>query len=249
MPTSSRTHAILLVLLGVAVLLSACAGGSSALTGVTGLTGGTGASQPGASIPATTSGSSPHSPGSSESAVPSESPVPAESNPPGDIPDSTQFVPYRSPKGHFLVKVPEGWSRTTTASAVSFTDKLNTVTVTWSPASSAPTVSSVKARQVPSLQATERAFLLGNVLSCAPTCTIPYSTNPIDVSLPNGSAVVLTYGENSAPNDVTGKQYRLEVVRFDFFHTGEEADLILSGPVGADNVDPWRLVAQSFRWT
>jgi len=175
--------------------------------------------------------------------------VPAESNPPGDIPDSTQFVPYRSAKGHFLVRIPEGWSRTTTGTSVSFTDKLNTVTVTWSPSSSAPTVSSVTSKQVPSLRSSERAFSLGKVLDCAPSCTIPYSTNPIDVSLPSGSAVVLTYEENSAPNSVTGKQYRLEVVRFDFFHSGEEADLVLSGPVGADNVDPWRLVAQSFRWT
>src|SRR5207237_1341597 len=49
----------------------------------------------------------------SESPIPSERPVPAESNPPGDIPDNTQFVPYRSADGKFVVKVPEGWSRVT----------------------------------------------------------------------------------------------------------------------------------------
>ena len=52
-------------------------------------------------------------PSSSESAIPPESPVPAESNPPGDIPDNTQFIPYRSSSGHFAVKVPEGWARKT----------------------------------------------------------------------------------------------------------------------------------------
>ncbi len=150
----------------------------------------------------------------SESPIPSERPVPAESNPPGDIPDNTQFVPYRSADGKFVVKVPEGWSRVT-----------------------------------PTLRRTERAFTLGKVISCAPSCTIPYSTGPISVSLSAGNAVVVTYQENSAPNTVTGKQYRLEVVRFDFYRSGEEADLVLSGPVGSDNVDPWRLVAQSFRWT
>jgi hypothetical protein len=123
------------------------------------------------------------------------------------------------------------------------------VTVTWSAASSAPTPTSVKGNQVPALQRTERAFSLGKVLPCAPSCTVPYSTAPIVLSLHGGNAVALTYEVNSAPNSVTGKQYRLEVVRLDFFRGGEEADLVLSGPVGSDNVDPWRLVAQSFRWT
>src|SRR2546426_250634 len=81
-----------------------------------------------------------------------------------------------------------------------------------------------------------------------PPADIPYSTAPIKVTLTGGNAVVLTYQENSEPNPVTGKQYRLEVIRFDFYNNGEEADLILSGPLGADNVDPWTLVAQSFRW-
>jgi hypothetical protein len=135
------------------------------------------------------------------------------------------------------------------ASAVSFSDKLNSVTVTWTAASSAPTVSSVESNQVPQLRASERAFHLSKVLACSSSCTIPYSTAPIHVSLPGGNAVVLTYKVNSKPNVVTGKQYRLEVIRFDFYRNGEETDLMLSGPVGSDNVDPWRLVSQSFRWT
>src|SRR5438094_10559204 len=51
-------------------------------------------------------------------AVPVESPVAAENNPPGDIPDNTQFIPYRSTKGGFVVKVPEGWARAGGTSAV-----------------------------------------------------------------------------------------------------------------------------------
>jgi len=68
------------------------------------------------------------------------------------------------------------------------------------------------------------------------------------VSLPSGPAVVITYAANSSPNPVTGKQYRLEVLRFEFYRSGEEVALTLSGPVGSDNVDPWRLVSQSFAW-
>ena len=43
-----------------------------------------------------------------------QAPVPAESNPPGDIPDTTVYVPYRSAAGHVALKVPEGWSRKST---------------------------------------------------------------------------------------------------------------------------------------
>ena len=47
--------------------------------------------------------------------------MPAESNPPGDIPDNTVFVPYHSAKGGWTVTIPEGWSRTTTGTTVTFT--------------------------------------------------------------------------------------------------------------------------------
>jgi hypothetical protein len=67
-------------------------------------------------------------------------------------------------------------------------------------------------------------------------------------ALPGGPAVLVTFQENSAPNAVTGKQYRLDVLRFELFKSGEEAVITLSSPVGADNVDPWRTVSESFRW-
>jgi hypothetical protein len=230
-------------LAGIALLLAACGGSHPAASTSASATSPAATS----SGPVATTSGSTSSP--SQSPVPHESAVPKESSPPGDIPDTTQFVPYRSSSGHFVVKVPEGWSRTTKGSTVSFTDKLNSVTVTWGSASSAPTVSTVKSNQVPQLQTTERAFTLGKVLDCSPSCNIPYSTAPIDVHLQVPSAIVLTYEVNSEPNSVTGKQYRLEVVRFDFYRNGVEADLILSGPVGSDNVDPWRTVAQSFQWS
>jgi hypothetical protein len=182
------------------------------------------------------------------SSRPTEQPVPAESNPPGDIPDSTVFVPFHADAGAIVIRVPEGWARTTGGSSVTFADKLNSVTLEWRKASSAPTPQSARSKDVPELQRTERAFRLHDILSCAPSCTIPYSTAPIDVRLPAGPAVVITYAANSAPSSVTGKQYRLEVLRFELFKNGQEAILTLSGPVGSDNVDPWRLVSESFRW-
>ena len=38
------------------------------------------------------------------------------------------------------------------------------------------------------------------------------------------------------------------VERYSFWHNGIEAVLTLSGPKGADNVDPWRIVSDSLKW-
>jgi hypothetical protein len=180
--------------------------------------------------------------------LPTEQPVPAESNPPGDIPDSTVFVPYRADGGRITLRIPEGWSRRTTGSTVTFSDKLNAVSLSWTRTSVQPTASSAKSVDVPRLRRTEPAFRLHHVLVCAPSCSIPYSTAPIDIRLQTQRAVVITYDANSKPNSVTGRQYRLEELRFEFAMNGVEAVVTLSGPVGSDNVDPWRLVAESFRW-
>src|SRR6266550_3712460 len=92
-------------------------------------------------------------PGSStptEAPVSSEPAVPAESNPPGDIPDNTVFVPYHAAKGGWTVTVPEGWSRTTKGTTVTFTDKLNTVQVDARPGTPV-TLASARKTDVPAL--------------------------------------------------------------------------------------------------
>ena len=59
----------------------------------------------------------------------------------------------------------------------------------------------------------------------------------------------LTYLADSAPDPVTGKTRTDAVERYVFFHNGATRSLTLSGPKGADNVDPWRIVTDSVRWT
>jgi hypothetical protein len=157
--------------------------------------------------------------------------VPAESNPPGDIPDNTVFVPYHSTKGGWTVTVPEGWSRTTTRTTVTFTDKLNTVQVDAEPGS-AVTLAGAKKTDLPALANSTRAFKL---------------TSVTQVTLPAGPAVLISYQANSDPNPVTGKQYRLDVLRYELSHAGTRTTLTLLSPVGADNVDPWRIVTQSLK--
>jgi hypothetical protein len=218
-----KVRSILATTAVLAVLLTACGSSSNV-----------GAGSPSGGI-VTSPGSTTHTPSShSHSPVPVESPVPPETHPPGDIPDSSKFVPYRSKPGGLTISVPEGWSRTNTKSSFTFTDKLNTIVVTWQAASAAPTVASANASEVHALRRSERAFRLGSVKT---------------MRLPAGRGVLISYQANSDPNPVTGKQYRLDVLRYELFHNGIEVAVELRSPVGADNVDPWRIVTQSIRWS
>jgi hypothetical protein len=177
-----------------------------------------------------TSGTAPSSSSSSSSSGPR--PVQTESNPAGDIPDNTQYVAYRS--HGYEVKVPEGWARADLPTGASFTDKLNTVRVEVSPATTAPSVASARAREVPQIQSAGHSFALQKIEA---------------VQRHGGTAVRIIYQVDSAPNQVTGKVVRETAERYEFFKGGQEAVLTLTGPVSADNVDPWRTVSDSFRWS
>lgn len=160
-------------------------------------------------------------------------PAPVESNPAGDIPDDQAFVAYKPPNGGFTVKVPEGWARTSSGGSTVFTDKLNRIEIAATDAPTAPTPASVDAKTVPALRKDVPAFSPGKVST---------------VTRRAGQAVLLTYRGDSAPDEVTGKTVHDAFERYSFYQRGREVDLTLSGPVGADNVDPWRIVSDSLRW-
>ncbi|MET9241243.1 hypothetical protein [Nonomuraea sp. NPDC003709] len=162
----------------------------------------------------------------SQTQAPPPAPQPTESNPPGDIPDSTVFVSYRHTGQPYEVKVPEGWARTDLPTGAAFTDKLNSIRIETRPAATPPTEVSVR-NQVHN----------GDIRTLGM------------VSRNGGKAVRIVYRADSGPDPVTGKAVKDEVERYVFYHAGREAILTLSGPVGADNVDPWRTVSDSFRWT
>jgi hypothetical protein len=144
-----------------------------------------------------------------------------ETSPPGDIPDNQAFVPYSPPGGGYTVEVPEGWARTQDGSATVFTDKLNSIRME-SHKGSCPTVATVKAKQP------------GKVSK---------------VARKGGTAVLVTYTARSKPDPVTGKVRTLAIERYAFCKGGKEVDLTLSGAKGADNVDPWKIVTDSLRFT
>lgn len=163
-------------------------------------------------------------------------PAPTESNPPGDIPDNQAYVPYRPAGGTFTgftVKVPEGWARTVQKDTTVFTDKLNTVRITAATASAAPTVGSVTNTVVPQLRSQVPKFA---------------SPKVSEVNRHAGRIVLLTYQGDSAKDPVTGKVVRDAFERYAYYRSGHEVDVTLSGPVNADNVDPWRIISDSFAW-
>jgi hypothetical protein len=64
-----------------------------------------------------------------------------------------------------------------------------------------------------------------------------------------GEATRITYEARSAPDPVTGQSRTNAVERYVFPHHGKTIVLTLSGPKGADNVDPWKIVTDSLRYT
>jgi hypothetical protein len=161
-----------------------------------------------------------------------------ETNPAGDIPDSQAFVDYTPAQGGYTVQVPEGWARTDSdtgnggASAL-FSDKYNSIRIDTAAAAAAPTMQSGQA-ELTAIGTTATGFTPGAV-------TIEQRRA--------GSAVLITYQADSAPNAVTGKVISQDVQRYEFWNNGKQVTLTLSAPVGSDNVDPWRTVTDSFRWT
>jgi hypothetical protein len=156
-----------------------------------------------------------------------------EINPLGDIPDNQAYVTATGPSGRFQLEVPEGWAQTRTGSSVSYTDKLNSITVDEAPAAPAPTVQSVTANDVPQLQKASPTMALADVT---------------EFSLAGGKGVRIRYQVDSAPDAVTQKVRRQAVERYLFYRNGTVATLTLAGPKDADNTDPWAKVSGSFRW-
>jgi hypothetical protein len=156
----------------------------------------------------------------------------AETPPPGDIPDNQAFVTFTG--GGFSLKVPEGWSHSTRAGTTVFVDKYNGIAVMLATRSSAPTVSGTKGAELARLKAATKGFAHPTVAT---------------VSRPAGSGVLVKYQASSAPNSVTGKSITNDVERYELWRKGKLAIVTLQAPHGSDNVDAWKLVTSSLRWT
>jgi hypothetical protein len=166
-------------------------------------------------------------------AIVAEKPVAPEKNPPGDIPDSQVFVKYASSQGGYEMEFPEGWARTTRGSNVIFTDKFDGLSVTVTNAAGPPNVESIRKNQAELLKKTGRAVRIKGIK---------------DIRLSNGPALLMVYQSNSEPDPVVNKQVRLENSSYFYYKNGKLAELRLWAPLGADNVDQWDRISNSFRW-
>src|SRR4051812_19299769 len=128
-----------------------------------------------------------------------------EKSPPGDIPDSTQFVRFKVPAGSFSLTVPEGWAQTHSGSKITFTSNLNSVQVEHQSAGATLTAAGVKAKDVPNLAHELKSFHLRSV---AP------------VKRSGQTAIRVKYLAKSAPNSVTGKAVTDAVERYVFVRNG-----------------------------
>jgi hypothetical protein len=156
-----------------------------------------------------------------------------ENNPAGDIPDTQAYVPYTPATKLFTVSVPEGWAQTTDGVATVFTDKLNAVRIEMQPALVPLTPDTIRQQELPAVEAASPGYRFGAI------STVQRKAGPV---------FLVTYQVTSPPNEVTGKTGVDAVERYEFWRDGHEVILTLSGPLGADNVDPWRTITDSLQW-
>ena len=206
--------------LGVFVVATACSGSKSTTHGITVPSTGASSTQPG------------RAPSTGASTTTPQNQI--ETNVPGDIPDNQVYVEYAPPSGGYAVKVPEGWARTASGSSTVFTDHYNTVNLAPSTSAASPTLATVRTNELPALQKSTTGFHELGVR------TVPRTA---------GMAVLLTYNALSPSDPVTGKRVLLDVERYEFWRNGKLVSITLSASHGSDNVDPWKNITNSFRWT
>ena len=174
-----------------------------------------------ATTPATTSSSSARGPGALQAE--------ANSAAAGDIPDNQVFLVFSNRATGYSMKYPEGWAQQGSGDRVTFRDKNNIVRIVVG-AGAAPSHASVQAD----------VAHLGNAQIQAGAQQMTISGKP---------AFKVVYSTESAPNAVTGKRVKLVVDRYYLWKGGRRAVVDLGTPEGVDNVDAYRLMIESFRWS
>jgi hypothetical protein len=171
----------------------------------------------------------------SAASQPSSSPTSqvAESNPPGDIPDNQAFVVFTAADRSYTMKYPEGWARTDSGPNVVFSDNFNSITLAPRDGFYQPNEDFARTVELPEIAANTPKFVPGNIST---------------VQRAAGQVILITYQGDSPPSPITGKSIRQDVQRYEFAHAGREVVVTLSAPAGSDNVDPWRIITDSFTW-
>jgi len=147
----------------------------------------------------------------------------------GDIPDNQIFLVFHDPHAGYSMKYPEGWAQQGSAGRVTFRDKNNVIRAV---------VSNGPGWTKASVHSDVRA-LKGARMQSAPQA----------IQLSGRPAFKVVYRTVSGPNPVTGKRVTLTVDRYYLSTRNRRAVLDLGSPVGVDNVDAYRMISQSFKWS
>jgi hypothetical protein len=150
----------------------------------------------------------------------------------GDIPDNQQFLTYKNRSGGYSLSYPEGWARSGNGADVTFQDKSNTVTIRAA-SGAQPTPASVAAE-------------LKQEANTDP-CLNP--GRPQATTAGPNQVVKVTYTTEGQKSAVTGQRPKITVDRYVYSKGGKVATVDLATPVGVDNVDAYRMISESFRWS
>ena len=150
----------------------------------------------------------------------------------GDIPDNQVFLTYHNNAGGYSLSYPEGWTRKIAGSAVKFTDKDNSINASVA-SGSAPTTASAAAQ-------------LSKQAKSDPTLK---AGKPQQMTINGAPVIKVTYANLGPKDPVTGKRLEIITDRYQYSHAGKVATLDLATPTGVDNVDAYRMISQSFKWS
>lgn len=149
----------------------------------------------------------------------------------GDIPDNAVFLTFRGASPAFSIQYVEGWQVTRQPDGVVIRDKDSSETVVV--VAPADVATYLAATDLPALQA-QAAFKL-------------VSQDTVKVGSTN--YVHLVFHLPAAPDPVTGKQVPSTVDRYYVPGPTGLAIISLSTPDGVDNVDAFRQMIESFKWS
>jgi len=205
----------------VAVVLAAAASGC----------GGASSGTTTAAAPPATTASSTAAATTTAAGAPSPSPLQAEATAAatGDIPDNQVFLSFTNTSAGYSMKYPEGWAQKGSGSTATLRDKNNIIRIVVAPGG--PVTGAVASKDVSGVS--------GAKITSAPQA----------ITLAGKPALKVVYTTESAPSSVTGKRLTLMVDRYYLWHGGKRAVVDLGTPQGVDNVDAYRMMIESFRWS
>ncbi len=224
LPDPTRRLARLLIIPVIGLTVAACGAGTASLGSNATVT-----AAPARSAAAPTSGAA-----STAGSSPSGSSAPEASGAPagGDIPDNAVFLTYHATNPAFSIQYVEGWQVTPQLAGVVIRDKDSSETVAVV-ASQADVASYVTTTDLPALGA-QAGFSL---------------TTQDTVQAGGAKYRHVAYHVTSSPDPVTGKQVPMTVDRYYVPGPGGLAIISLASPDGVDNVDAFRQMIESFRWS